>query len=437
MGKVNIKHLSSFNFGIETWGYISFSLLLGFLLPWIDNFFFRGWFSPVNQETMISILSAVASGMIALSGIVFSLIFVLVQFGSASYTPRLTRIFAHSYVLRHSLGIFTGTFLYSLMTMRSIGMRGLNPVSGLAVWIAFLWLLASIAILARLIRVFTTLTITNILSMLGRIGQLNISKIYKMHATDKQCSDKSHFYFSQPNQKCVRHIVYKGDPGYITGYNESKLLSIAIANDIVIFLPYSIGDSIEYGANIAVILGDNLSFKEASVYKSIHLGTERLFKNDPRYSFRLLVDMAIRALSPAINDPTTAVQVLDHIQAFLIQLGNSNLDIGTINDKKDAVRIVLNTPRWEDYLQLGLVEIMQYGAGSIQVQRRLKSLLFFLKHSVPVERAKTVNNFIEQRDSLVLDTFSNINFRQLADIADRQGIGSGGDKFDKFISSLS
>lgn len=432
MWKVSQKKFHSFNFGIETWVYIVLSLFLGFLLPWIDHFFFHGWFSPINRETMISILSAIASGMITLSGIVFSLIFVLVQFGSATYTPRLTKIFAHSYVLRHSLGIFTGTFLYSLMAMRSIGMNQNKQVSGLAVWVAFAWLLVSIAVLARLIRVFTTMTITNILSALGKIGRFNISKAYDIYISDKKTS----FNGFQLNKKTAQRITYKGEPGYLTGYNESILLKHAIANDAVIYLPYSIGDVVENGGNIAVIIGSN-SVDESPVYNSIHLGIEREFRKNPRYSIRLLVDMAIRALSPAINDPSTAVQVLDHIQSFLLQLGNSDLDIGKIGDKNGNIRVVYNTPRWDDYLQLGLAEIMLYGSSSIQVQRRLKSLLLSLKQAVPAERAETVNQFISHQKELVSSSFTNNLFRVWADIPDHEGIGSSSDEINEFIKSLS
>jgi uncharacterized membrane protein len=414
--------LNGFNFGIETWIYIAVSLLLGFWLPWINETFFPGWFSPVDRSTLISILAAIASGMITLSGLVFSLFFVLVQFGSTSYSPRLNRIFTHSFVLRHSLGIFTGTFLYSLMAMRTIGFSE-NRTSGIAVWIAFVWLLLSVAILAGLVKVFTTMAITNTLRSLSNIGRNSINRIYSSTLRQSTANSNS-VKRSQGSERHTQHVIYTGFPGYIVGYDIERLLIIAHETDTVIYLPHFIGDAVKNGSEMVLIQEGKKSVSEFSVLNAIKMDIGPGFRNDPKYSLRLLVDTAIRALSPAVNDPTTAVQVLDHIEYLLFLLGNVHLDIGEVSDKNGTLRVMYKTPDWQDYIQLGLIEIMQYGATSVQVQRRLKALLLDLKDAVPPDRGEAVKSLISVQEQLVQQSFDYAPFRQLASISDREGIGS-------------
>ncbi len=422
------KPISSFFFGIETWIYISVALALGVIIPR-----FNQWFvwreSPVDKTTMSTILSSIASGMITLSGIVFSLVFVLVQFGSATYSPRITKLFENSLALRHSLGVFTGTFLYSLMALRMIGMEQAARPSLLTVWVAFIWLLASVITLAKLVQVFTTLTITNLLVTLDRIGRKSIDRTYQTYSSVK----KPIQHFAGGLGENVRKVFYDGEPLYVAGYDFESLVMLACKSDAVICLPYSIGDALKDGAPIAIINGNKASISESKITSAIQFGYERTFLTDPKYALRLLVDTAIRALSPGINDPTTAVQSLDHIESLLRRLGNCNLDIGKVSDSEGMVRVIYKTPSWEDYLQLGLVEIMHYGAASIQVQRRLASLLRFLEESVPPERVKEITRFKEQCQLLIKESFTDIAFREWANTSDREGIGSSSE-LPEFVS---
>jgi uncharacterized membrane protein len=97
------------------------------------------------------------------------------------------------------------------------------------------------------------------------------------------------------------------------------------------------------------------------------MGPERTFDQDPRYAIRLLVDIAIRALSPAINDPTTAVQALDQIEDLLLRLGRSRLQVGPARDAAGTLRLVIPQPTWEDFVVLAFEEIRYSGATSVQI----------------------------------------------------------------------
>lgn len=410
-------------FGIETWIYIAVSLLLGFRVSWIDHSIFPGWFSPVDNASLISILTAIASGMITLSGLVFSLFFVLIQFGTATYSPRLSRMLAHSFILRHSLGIFTGTFLYSLMAMRTIGFEN-RRTSGIVVWIAFVWLLLSVAILAGLVNIFITMAITNTLRSLSTNGRNSIRRIYPL-TTQNNIDIRVSAKKFQDNEPYTQRVFYAGSFGYIVGYRIDHLLRIAQKTDTVLYLPHYIGDVIKSGSELVMVQGGKTSLIKSSILDAIQIEIGPGFRNDPKFIFRLLVDTALRSLSPAINDPTTAVQVLDHIEYLLFLLGNTNLDIGEVTDINGVLRVVFKTPDWKDYLQLALIEIMHYGSRSIQVQRRLKALLFDLKKAVPPDRIEALDTIINWQTQLIQQSFDYEPFRQMASVPDREGMGTG------------
>ena len=112
----------------------------------------------------------------------------------------------------------------------------------------------------------------------------------------------------------------------------------------------------------------------------VALGVERTIDQDPAFALRVLVDVAIRALSPAVNDPTTATQVIDHLEDTVALLGATpGLDgRWEFHDEDDRLRVVMPAQRWEDFLALGVTEIREYGATSIQVMRRLRAMLLAL-----------------------------------------------------------
>ena len=126
----------------------------------------------------------------------------------------------------------------------------------------------------------------------------------------------------------------------------------------------------------------------------------------PSDALRLLVDIAIRALSPAVNDPTTAVQSLDQIEDLLIRLGNSQLNIGRFADATGRVRLMVPFPTWDDFLRLALDEIRMYGRNSTQIMRRMSALLAALTDAVLPDRLPAVRRWEERLDGSIAQSFN-------------------------------
>ncbi len=156
---------------------------------------------------------------------------------------------------------------------------------------------------------------------------------------------------------------------------------------------------------------------------TVVVSDERTFAQDPMFAFRILVDVAIRALSPAVNDPTTATQCLHRIEALLISVGNRALEADTQRDAAGTIRLVVPSPSWDDYLDLALSEIRRAGDGQFQVVRRLRALLDRLERSCPEIRHAAIARHRVALDEVVSAQFPLDADRRFASVPDAQGIG--------------
>ncbi len=136
------------------------------------------------------------------------------------------------------------------------------------------------------------------------------------------------------------------------------------------------------------------------------------------------MDIAIRALSPAINDPTTAVQALDQIEDLLLRLGQRDLEIGRYRDGDGKLRLVVPFPTWDDLLRLAFDEICFYGATSVQVMRRMNALVADLSRAVPKERRPALEFWDGRLKAIIARSFVDSEERLEASKQDRQGLGA-------------
>jgi uncharacterized membrane protein len=230
---------------------------------------------------------------------------------------------------------------------------------------------------------------------------------------------------------CVQTVFHHGHPLIVQSVDILALMRIASGASCVIDMPAAIGDAVFQSTPILRVLGGTGPLQEEALRGAIELGTERTFEQDPKYAIRLLVDIAIKALSPAINDPTTAVQALDQIQDLLMRLGGRRLEIGAYHDAGGKLRLLILYPSWEDFLRVAFDEIRFYGASSIQVMRRMNSLVSELIDVLPEERRAALRYWQERLQSSIHRTFSDQQDRMDASAVDRQGLGSSQRKAER------
>ena len=129
-------------------------------------------------------------------------------------------------------------------------------------------------------------------------------------------------------------------------------------------------------------------------------GPERTFDQDPLFAFRLLADIAMRALSPAVNDPATAVQVLDTTESLLQVLVSRDLDVADIADDAGTVRVVLALPSWDDYLRIAPDDLIESAAQAPTVLLRARTLLTTLVDAAPPARQLPITRRLQRAEQL-------------------------------------
>src|SRR5208282_794712 len=164
----------------------------------------------------------------------------------------------------------------------------------------------------------------------------------------------------------TRTVTWPHPQAILQQFDQRRLF--AATGTAVIVFRARIGDTLQEGAPVADLHGADMT--DAAVLGALRTGQERTFGQDPMFAFRLLADIGLRALSPAVNDPATAVQVLDTTESLLLPLVSRDLDVAEVADSAGTVRVVLALPSWDDYLRIALDDLTEAAAHSPMVLLR-------------------------------------------------------------------
>ncbi len=406
--------------------YVVVTVVCGFVLPRLEHEFLAAYTHAMSVSSAQAAMSAIASGMLALTGIVFALAFVMVQFSAAAYSPRLVIWLSSDPTLFHALGLFIATFLYAIATLGWIDRGGGGKVPLFSVMLVVVMLILSMIAFARLVQRLSNLQISSVLHLIGQRGREVIQAMFpRQDAAGGTAAESWKKTADEARQRPVTQTLrYSGEPWTIAHFRIDALVRQAREADAVIVMECAVGDTLVDDATLMRVHGSRQPIPEGRLRQAVRLARERTFEQDPKYPLRLLVDIAIRALSPAVNDPTTAVQAIDQIEDLLLRLGKSALDAGCVRDEQGALRLVFPTPTWEDYLTLAFDEIRQFGATSVQVMRRLRAALLTLSDSVSDAGHRTaVQSYLRHLELAVKNSTLDALDQGMALREDRQGLG--------------
>jgi uncharacterized membrane protein len=210
----------------------------------------------------------------------------------------------------------------------------------------------------------------------------------------------------------------------LLAFDIQGLVTLAQRADCVIEMVYQVGDFVVAEQPLFRIYGNKTSLSPQALYHCVAFGQERTMEQDPSFAFRIIVDIACKGLSPAINDPTTAVLAIDQIHRLLSSVGRRHLDEGLRRDTRGELRLIYWTPDWEDFVQLAVTEIRQFGGESIQVVRRLRAMLENLIDTLPADRTVLLQRELSLLRRSTKRLFLEPEDQALADISDAQGMGS-------------
>ncbi|MGC1411535.1 MAG: DUF2254 family protein, partial [Acetobacteraceae bacterium] len=221
----------------------------------------------------------------------------------------------------------------------------------------------------------------------------------------------------------ARTVEYRGRSAMVLAINLKSLLAIAQhANGIIEFSP-RIGDFVATGEALFRLHGTAARLDDSALRAQVAFGPERTIEQDSTFAFRVIVDIAIKALSPAINDPTTAVLAIDQLHRLLRLVGARDLHGDVLSDPEGLPRLIVRTPDWEDFVTLAFSEIRLYGAGNFQVARRLRAMIDDLLVVLPNARQPALRRELESLDRAVEKHFPFAEDLELARQADLQGLG--------------
>lgn len=403
---------------IPAW-YVAVAFLAAIYLPRLESSLGTAFDAGIDPASLLAMFSSIASGMIALTGIVFSLTFVMVQFSATAYSPRLVLWIAREPLVWHSVGIFSATFIYALGAMSWVHrVHEAGGVPFFSAWLVIGLLVASVGAFIALIEKMSLLQIYRMLAFTADHGRRVIEETYPPIETPPGAPPPETFQGLVLTQT-LRHA---GQPRSLQALDVAALLGLATAAGAVVEVRTAVGDTLVEGTAMLRVYGGR-PMDEAKLSAAFLLGAERTFDQDPKYAIRLVVDIAIKALSPAVNDPTTAVQALDQLEDLLLRLGRRRLEIGALRDPAGVVRLTVPYPAWEDFLALAFDEIRHYGADSVQVMRRMKALAADLLTVLPPERHESLRRQQQRLDAAIAKAFPDVQEKQDASVEDRQGLG--------------
>jgi uncharacterized membrane protein len=392
------------------------ALMVAPVIRWLDRITLWSWlnFSPDGAR---AILGAFAASMLTFLVFVLSAMIIVVQLASAQLTPRIIGPVFSKRQVKTVLGIFTFSYIYTLAALGRVE----QTVPQLPVALAVVLNLLSIVVFVRFVyQIGVGLRPIAILEDVGMEGRRIVESVYpRLFNPAHETSPPSGPRRPSP----TRTIDHTGASGTVLAFSPADMVAIARRSDSIIALVPQVGDFIAKGDPFFRVLSEPRPVDDEAMRQCVAIGPERTMEQDPRFAFRIMVDIANKALSPAINDPTTAVLALDQIHRLLLYVGHRDLDSGEGRDADGKLRLVYGTPDWPDYVLLAVSEIRHYGKGSIQVARRLRAMLEHLIRVLPEGRRAPLRRELQLLQKSVERDFDDQMDRDMAEVSDNQGVG--------------
>ncbi|HJZ81738.1 MAG TPA: DUF2254 domain-containing protein [Pyrinomonadaceae bacterium] len=382
----------------------------------------------ISAETARAVMSTVASSTFTLVVLLSSALLLAVQLASAQLTPRIIAMVYRNRYQKAAFALFVFTFTFSTSVLARIE----TSAPRIASYAAAYGFLLNLGLFIFLIdNVGKMLRPSSAVAVVARSGRTVIRNVYPLPLKEDSTSPAP---ISAITDEEPRAVLSAAD-GAVLAFDLNGLVNLAHRHNCLIELVPEVGQWVAAGDPLFRVYHGGRQLTDDMLRNSIAQGSERTPEQDPLFAFRILVDIASKALSPAINDPTTAVLAIDQIHHLLHDLGKRFLGDGREMDRTGQLRLIYRTPNWEDFVQIGTTEIRQYGRDSIQVQRRLRAMLKDLVNTLAPRRAPVLQKELSLLATSSKRTFPDLDDQTLAESGDLQGIGgSYEDQYEPVMS---
>ena len=332
-----------------------------------------------GPDSSRSLLSTIAASTLSLTALVFSITIVVLQLASSQFSPRALTSFLRDRLSQSTLGVFLATFVFSLVTLREIrGQDGLVDrfIPGLTISVAFALAVVSVGMFVLYIHhIAQSIRLVNIVERIAEETRATIERVHPPPPDD----DDAQVTTCETEVDIDVDIVIDGrvlaapKHGIVAFVDTDRLVALAVEADAVVRVLPDVGDFVVAGAALLRVSGGDQADDELP--GAVEVARERSARQDVGYGFRQLVDIAERALSPGVNDPSTVVTCLDQIHDLLHRLVSRPEPSRLHRDDRGRLRAIVPVQRWDDHVALAVDEIRHWGAGSLQVRRRLQAMI--------------------------------------------------------------
>jgi uncharacterized membrane protein len=345
---------------------------------------------PTDLDDSRTLLATIAAALLTFTGVVFSITLVALQMASTQYSPRVLRTFMRKPITKLALSTFIATFVYSMTLLASVGSNHAHTVAQGAVGLAYLLVLASV--LVFVVFVHSTVRSMRVSYVVEAVFHETLGSVRHTYLRASAYRDAAEPSF-QPTPAVLR---FDHKDAVLDGLDTRALVALARRSGCVLRVRVPVGTFLTRGFELFEVHGGDAP-RDAEVLAALHSSPVRTLYQDPSYGVRQLVDVGCRALSRAVNDPTTAVQVLDRLHALMRVVAERPDPSGAYVDDAGDVRLVVPNPGWDRLIDLAFTEIALFGSGSPQITRKLMAIYDDLAGLVPEERQGAV---VRQRDWL-------------------------------------
>ena len=391
------------------------------LVHWLDAQ--REWtllgFGLAGAQAM---LEAATTATLSFLVFTFGSLLVAIQVATGQLTPRnIATTLLRDNVVRYTVGLFMLTFMF----VQSVADRIDGKVHQLPLFVAAGLSLACFAAFLYLIDYAARLL--RPISILTRVGNEGLAVIKSVYPDPSLGPGfpKSQSHKLAPPDRVVKH---QGTSGIVLAVDFERLKSEAGTSHGVIELVPQVGDFVGIDEPLFNLYGGAHTVEDDVLRSAVELGSERTMEQDPTFAFRIVIDIALKALSPAINDPTTAVLAIDQLHRLLRAVGTRHLRTDEILDASGQLLVIVRTPNWDDFVQLAFSEIRACGANNLQIVRRLRAMIENLNETLPSHRQRELQEQSTLLDQEIERLFRYPQERALARLADSQGLGGHSSK---------
>ncbi len=336
-----------------------------------------GWAYTGGAEGASSVLGAIASSMITIAGVVFSMTLVALSLASSQLGPRLLRNFMRDTTTQVVLGTFVSTFVYCLLVLRTI--RRADEVAfvpHLSVNIGVLFALVSVGVLIYFIHhVSISIQADQVIARVGKELTEEINRLFPERVGQEQGSpaiESIDTSIPEAFDREARPVLAGGD-GYLQHIDGDALMTLATQADVLMRLERRSGQYVVSGRPLVMVWPGNqvTDHFAAQVNEAFALGNQRTSAQDVEFAIHQLVEIAVRALSPGINDPFTAVACVDRLGSALCRLAQRKMPSPYRHDEQHRLRVVVAPITFTEIVDTSFNQIRQYARPSAAVTIRL------------------------------------------------------------------